>query len=67
MEYKELEQEYCQYGVKSYGTPDQFRDCGEMAMFKVWWKGEDVDPFYLCEEHFSNVVEDEKVAQKATS
>jgi len=55
----------CQYPVFAPGTPELEDDCGESALFKVWWwdeNGEDAGDMKVCQEHFDTIVKEEESA-----
>ncbi len=56
----------CQYPVFSPGTPTLEDDCGEPALFHVWWWDEeyadyDLGDMNVCQEHFDVIREQEKL------
>ena len=54
----------CQYPVFSPGTPTLEDDCGEPALYRVWWwydeDGSDLGDINVCQEHFNLIVLQEK-------
>ena len=56
----------CQYPVFAPGTPTLEDDCGEPALFKVWWwdeNGEDLGDMLVCPEHFDTIGKQEESAK----
>ena len=49
----------CQYSVPSSYSLDGFRECGEPAIYKVWWDMEGNDCLFVCQEHLSKILDDE--------
>jgi len=50
----------CEYGVPSKRTADQFANCGERAIARVWWKADKSDAMLLCGKHLDIVCEAEE-------
>jgi len=53
----------CQYPVLDSGSPDLEGDCGEPAMYRVYWTledGTDAGEMLVCQKHFDFIMECEK-------
>ena len=54
----------CQYPVYSPGTPTLEDDCGEPALYHVWWwydeDGSDLGDMNVCKKHLDLIIEQEK-------
>ena len=47
----------CEYEIAGYPYP---ADCGEPAVARVWWKGEDVDAMLVCQKHLKEIMSTEE-------
>jgi len=49
----------CNYGVPA-NTEEGVMDCGEPALWRVWWKPDESDSMFVCEEHARVIEESER-------
>jgi hypothetical protein len=52
----------CQFGVHAPHTEEGIADCGEPAIYKVWWDEKGEDCLNVCQEHLDKIIKDEDAA-----
>ena len=50
----------CQFGVPWSYNEDGVTDCGEPAIYKVWWDNLGKDFILVCQEHLDEILKQEK-------
>ena len=67
-DYEELNIFTCTYSVAAVGGTQQEEDCGEPAVYKIWWSN--TETMHVCQKHLDIIkeseVKDEKHANGTT-
>ena len=50
----------CQYPVPCASAPWGEKDCGEPAAYRVWWRKDMSDLWWVCKDHFEEIFRAEK-------